>query len=54
LFLGGVRLQEFGYGTFELRQAFVDFDDLIRRDGVCRIDVWAVLSPLQAAFAPVE
>ena len=52
--LGGVLLQEFGDGTFELRQTLVDLDHLIRGDGVVRVDVGLMHGPLQAAFAAVE
>jgi hypothetical protein len=52
--LRGVLLEQFGDGTFELRQAPVDFDHLVRCDGVERIDVGLVDRPLHAAFAAVE
>ena len=50
----GVRLQQLGDRTFELRQLAVNLDHLVRRHGVHRIDVLVVLGPLGAAVAAVE
>src|SRR5437870_2019814 len=52
--LRGVLLEQFGDGAFELRQALVDLDHLIRGDWVERVDVVLVHRPLHATFAAVE
>jgi hypothetical protein len=52
--LGRELLKELDNRTFELGQACMDFDDLVRADRVRRVEVRLVLGPLRAAFTEVE
>jgi hypothetical protein len=52
--LGRELLKQLDNRTFELGQACMDLDDLVRADRVRRVDVRLVLGPLCAEFTEVE
>ena len=54
LSLGQVLLEQVGDGTFELGQARVDLDHLVRADRVRRVDVSVVVRPLDTARTAVK